>query len=125
MNLHEPHSRLRWIPFRRGGIVPRATCPAPASSPHDSGDGVLARLEWLDDLMFAAIDADPSALERASDAWQRAIDDLGAETLEESRQQYLRHARTTWEQLRKQKEQPPHRIFAAIEVISILAERTW
>ena len=31
---------------------------------------VMARLEWLDDLMFAAIDGDPVALEAASDAWQ-------------------------------------------------------
>ena len=32
---------------------------------------VTARLEWLDDLMFAAIDGDPVALEAAADAWHK------------------------------------------------------
>ena len=30
----------------------------------------MARLEWLDDLMFAAIDGDPVALDCAADAWR-------------------------------------------------------
>src|SRR3954454_8908098 len=37
----------------------------------------VARLEWLDDLMFAAIDGDPVALDCAADAWQKTRDVLG------------------------------------------------
>jgi hypothetical protein len=41
--------------------------------------------------------------------------------VEESRQQYLRCARGVWHSLRYQPNHPPHRVFAAIEVISLLA----
>ncbi len=37
---------------------------------------ITARLEWLDDLMFAAIEGDPVALEAASGAWNKAIGEL-------------------------------------------------
>ena len=37
----------------------------------------IARLEWLDDLMFAAIDGDPVALDYAADAWNKTRDELG------------------------------------------------
>jgi hypothetical protein len=84
---------------------------------------VIARLEWLDDLMFAAIDGDPAALQAAADAWHKTRDELGSETVEESRQQYLRCARDLWHSLRNQPQQAPHKIFAAIEVISLLADR--
>ncbi len=86
---------------------------------------VIARLEALDDLMFAAIDGDPGALQESGSAWQQALDDLGSDTIEETRRQYLRHAQGVWESLRHQKVQPPHKIFAAIEIIGLLvnAER--
>jgi hypothetical protein len=94
----------------------------PHQFPHEeTRPEVIARLEWLDDLMFAAIGGDPTALQAASDAWQRTRDELGAETVEESRQQYLRCAQGVWHSLRRQPNHPPHRVFAAIEVISLLA----
>jgi hypothetical protein len=73
----------------------------------------IARLEWLDDLMFAAIDGDPVAL-----------DELGEPALEESRQQYVRRAQTVWRTLRYEPNHPPHKVFAAIEIISLLAGKT-
>jgi hypothetical protein len=82
---------------------------------------VIARLEWLDDLMFAAIDGDANALQAAADAWHKTRSELGAETVEESRQQYLRCAQGVWHSLRFQPNHPPHKVFAAIEVISLLA----
>jgi hypothetical protein len=86
---------------------------------------VIARLEALDDLIFAAIDGDPSALQQSSQAWQRAVAELGPDAIEETRRQYLRHAQGVWESLRHQEVQPPHKIFAAIEIIGLLvnAER--
>lgn len=86
---------------------------------------VLAKLEWLDDLMFEAIEGDPVALETAIDVWRTSLEDLGAEALEESRNQYLRRAQSVWNELRNQPNHPPHKVFAAIEIISLLAEKAW
>jgi hypothetical protein len=83
----------------------------------------IARLEWLDDLMFAAIDGDPIALDHAADAWNKTRDQLGDSALEETRLQYMRHAQTVWHSLRGQPNHPPHKVFAAIEIISLLAGR--
>jgi hypothetical protein len=81
---------------------------------------VIARLEALDDVIFAAIEGDPAALQKSEDAWQRAIAELGHDAIEETRGQYLRHAQGVWESLRHQEVQPPHKIFAAIEIIGLL-----
>jgi len=86
---------------------------------------VLAKLEWLDDLMFEAIEGDPVALETAIDAWRKSLDELGPDALEESRNQYLRRAQSVWNELRHQPNQPPHKVFATIEIISLLAVRAW
>jgi hypothetical protein len=85
----------------------------------------IARLEWLDDLMFAAIDGDPVALDCAADAWRQTRDELGDPALEESRRQYVRRAQTVWHTLRGQPNHPPHKLFAAIEIISLLAGKAW
>jgi hypothetical protein len=92
---------------------------------YDAHADITARLEWLDDLMFAAIDGDPVALEAAAEAWQKSVDELGLQAVEESRLQYLRRAQTVWNSLRHEPNHPPHKVFAAIEVISLLAGRVW
>jgi hypothetical protein len=89
----------------------------------DREEDSTARLEWLDDLMFAAIDGDPAALDCAADAWKRTREELGDSALEESRVQYLRHAQTVWHSLRGQSNHAPHKVFAAIEIISLLASK--
>lgn len=83
----------------------------------------IARLEWLDDLIFAAIDGDASALDGAADAWRKTRDELGDTAVEETRQQYLRRAQSVWQSLRNEPNHPPHKVFAAIEIISLLANR--
>jgi hypothetical protein len=101
--------------------------PPPAAnwSREETRPDVIAHLEALDDVIFAAIDGDPAALQGAGQAWQQAIAELGSDAIEETRRQYLRHAQGVWESLRHQEAQPPHKIFAAIEVIGLLvnAER--
>lgn len=84
----------------------------------------ITRMEWLDDLMFAAIDGDPVALDHAADAWQKTREELGHDAVEESRQQYLRHARSVWHTLQAEPNHPPHKVFAAIEIISLLAGKS-
>ena len=91
----------------------------------ESNPDVLAKLEWLDDLMFEAIDGDAVALETAVDAWKKMLEELGSDPLEESRLQYLRRAQSVWNALRHQPNHPPHKVFAAIEIISLLAARAW
>jgi hypothetical protein len=91
----------------------------------ESRPEVIARLEWLDDLMFVAIDGDPVALEAAVHAWHRTVEELGAEAVEESRRQYLRRAQSVWNALRQEPDPPTHKTFAAIEIISLLADRSW
>jgi hypothetical protein len=103
-----------------------AHTPPPANwTREETRPDVIARLEALDDVIFAAIDGDPSALQQSVHAWERAVAELGHDTVEETRRQYLRHAQGVWETLRHQEVQPPHKIFAAIEIIGLLvnAER--
>lgn len=99
-----------------------AHVPPPVAnvSREETRPDVIARLEALDDLIFAAIDGDPVALQESGSAWHRAVAELGHDTIEETRRQYLRHAQGVWERLRGQKMQPPHKIFAAIEIIGLL-----
>jgi hypothetical protein len=91
------------------------------TSPAARESDIVSRLEWLDDLMFAAIDGDPASLQAAADAWKSARDELGGAALEESRRQYLRCAQSVWYELRHTPNHPPHKVFAAIEIISLLA----
>ena len=60
------------------------------------------------------------ALEQSSNAWRKAVNELGHDTVEETRREYLRHAQSVWDTLRHQQVQPPHKIFAAIEIIGLL-----
>jgi hypothetical protein len=94
-------------------------------TPPEAPVDVTAHLEWLDDLMFAAIDGEPAALQEAADAWKKALAELGTQVVEESRRQYLRRAQSVWNALRRQPNHPPHKVFAAIEIISLLAGKTW
>jgi hypothetical protein len=102
----------------------------PRASPHllrlETRPDVIAQLESLDDVIFAAIDGDPVALQESGHAWQMAVAELGHDAIEETRRQYLRHAQGVWESLRHQPVQPPHKVFAAIEIIGLLvnAERS-
>jgi hypothetical protein len=109
-----------------GHAVSTAAFPSRgASNPATTGGeelrpDVIDHLEALDDVIFAAIDGDQSALQHSAAAWHRAVKTLGHDTIEETRRQYLRHAQSVWEELRHQSVQPPHKIFAAIEIIGLL-----
>jgi hypothetical protein len=102
-----------------------ASLAPPRIDREDTDPEILSRLEWLDDLMFAAINGDPISLQTAADAWHQVVQELGTDVLEESRRQYLRHAQSVWHELRSTPNHPPHKVFAAIEIISLLAGRAW
>ena len=84
----------------------------------------IARMEWLDDLMFAAIDGDPVALDCAADAWQKTRDELGQATRLRNRgSNTCGVPKRCGTRLRSEPNHPPHKVFAAIEIISLLAAK--
>lgn len=101
---------------------PCAAGPAGPAAQVDLDPDVLARLEYLDDTIFAAIDGNAEALDRSARTWSEAVEELGWETIEESRQQYLRRARSEWQRLRNEAGHPPQKSFAALEIIALLSD---
>jgi len=58
---------------------------------------VLELLEYLDDVVYGAINGTATALEELETLWPAALAELGEELLAESRQQYLRYALMIWD----------------------------
>lgn len=84
---------------------------------------MLEQLELLDDTVFEAIAGKPAALERLRTLWPETVSLLGIEHLEESREQYLRHARAVWEHCAKSDGvRKSEQSLAALSVISLLLE---
>jgi hypothetical protein len=99
---------------------------APGDGRDGAGDGVnlspeaIARLETLDDLIFPAIDGDLAAVEASAPVWRETVAELGSEAVAESRTEYLRYARSTWQFLNRQTVQQPLRLLAVLKVIGML-----
>ena len=91
-----------------------------AGDSNQLGQQVIDQLEVLDDTIFEAINGDVTALERSASVWESTLHNLGAEILEESRQQYLRNAETQWQRLRLQPDHSLPKVFTALEIISLL-----
>ena len=82
---------------------------------------IASQLEELDDIVFPAIDGDQAALSKVEPAWEKAIATLGSEVVQESRQEYLRHARATWAFLKNQTLEHPHQLLAVMQIIMMLS----
>ena len=99
---------------------------APGDGRDGAGDDLdlspeaIARLETLDDLIFPAIDGDLAAAEASAPVWREAVAELGPEAVAESRSEYLRYARCTWQFLNRQTVQQPLRMLAVLKVIGML-----
>ena len=91
-----------------------------AGDSSELGQQVMEQLEILDDTIFKAIDGDVTALEQSAGIWESTLKNLGAELLKESRQQYLRQAEAQWQRLRLQSGHSLPKVFAALEIISLL-----
>ena len=87
--------------------------------PHEQPE-VTARLEALDDIIFPAIDGSQQALAEAEPAWKEAVAELGPGAVQESRREYLRYARSTWDFLRRQATCHPFRLFAVLKIFGML-----
>ncbi|HVW38143.1 MAG TPA: hypothetical protein VHB99_12585, partial [Pirellulales bacterium] len=81
----------------------------------------LEQLERLDDAVFEAIAGKPSALDELRKLWPEVLSRLGPELVEESREQYVRHALRVWrdcvegDQIRN-----PSLAVAAMDVVCLL-----
>lgn len=81
---------------------------------------VVAKLETLDDVIFPAIDGDLQSLHEVEPLWKEAVTELGAAAIEESRREYLRYARSTWQFLTSQAVHNPLRLLAVMKIIGLL-----
>jgi hypothetical protein len=81
---------------------------------------VVELLERVDDLVFAAIGGDPSALAGLQELWPTVVADLEGELLEQSREQYLRCALSIWSECVEAQLRDPARAVSAIDVLCVL-----
>ena len=90
--------------------------------PHDrdTSDEETAQLEALDDVIFPAIAGNQAALEASPHMWQVAVAKLGKEKVEDSRAEYLRYARETWNSLCRQAVEDPVRLVAVVKIMLLL-----
>src|SRR5262245_29582122 len=79
--LHAAGCRLLGLRRRRSASDPRAQAPE-----------VRELLELLDDAVFDALGGCQTALAKTRQLWPEVVATLGAELVEESREQYLRYA---------------------------------
>lgn len=82
----------------------------------------LARIEALDDTVFAALAGDPAALDQVADLWRRLKRDAPRHLVEESREQYIRHAENLCRQYRDEPLDTLGRAFAAVEILAMMGE---
>ena len=87
---------------------------------HEEAPEVRELLESLDDAIFGALGGSASALQRARKLWPDAVESLGWDLVEESREQYLRYAVEVTRRFESQDVRDPALALAALEVIELV-----
>ncbi|HWB13273.1 MAG TPA: hypothetical protein VG826_28870 [Pirellulales bacterium] len=124
---------------RADGAHPRSRRPAttegPAIAAESDSDCLLApaqivgaqcpealeKLELLDDTVFEAIAGRPGALEELRRLWPAVLIEVGPDLVEESREQYLRHALRVWREcIEGDQIRNPALALTTMEVVCIL-----
>jgi hypothetical protein len=91
---HAAHRR-----FAKSRAAPMAKPVAgPSSNLGLEAPEVVEKLEHLDDLVYGAVSGQSRAMEELQAVWPRLVKELGDQALAESREQYLRHALSVWEE---------------------------
>jgi hypothetical protein len=112
---HAAHARFT------GSSAAEKREPGPSGTLACEHPQVVASLEALDDLVFAAIKGDNSSLVRLQSAWPQIKAELGEELLGQSREQYLRYALHVWDQCVEDSGfRPTDRAVNALEVLCLL-----
>jgi hypothetical protein len=102
------------------GADERSVAPPPPLDPESAEAREM--LEALDDAVFAAIAGDRAAMSAARKLWPEAVEALGWELIEESREQYLRHAVEVTRRFEWSETRDPAAAMAAIEVIELVTK---
>lgn len=110
---HPPHPHLA----HPGAVVSVRTRSGAAIAPDH-----LDQIERLDDVIFAALDGDPRALEQSADLYRQTATQTPGELLDESREKYLHRAESIVQQYVAAPDEHIGRTFAALEILSLLAE---
>lgn len=82
----------------------------------------LERLERLDDAVFGALRGDAGALEEASEAWREALRTVDERLLDETREHYVRRARSRFRTSQQQADERLTVGFAALEIMGLFGE---
>lgn len=81
----------------------------------------LDQLEAIDDLVFEGIAGKASAVEKLRSAWPEVLATLGSDLVEESRENYVRHALRVWREcVEGDRIRQPALAISAMEVVCIL-----
>jgi hypothetical protein len=79
------------------GAASRSDWPAdPAQVVGAQCPEAIEKLELLDDTVFEAIAGKPGALDQLRELWPAVLAQVGPTLVEESREQYIRHALRVW-----------------------------
>ena len=92
----------------------------PSEMLYCESEEVNAMLEHLDDVIFEAVQGNESALKEAKTLWPQAVDTLGWELIEESREQYLRFALDIIHSDEQDAVINPEKSMAALDIVSLL-----
>jgi hypothetical protein len=83
---------------------------------------VLELLERIDDLVFSAISGDVQSLAELETLWPAAAEQLDADLVEQSREQYLRCALAICSDSPPGQSERPEKALAAVDVLCVLFE---
>ncbi len=100
------------------GFEVEVSCPAGKPIERE----LLSQLEELDDTIFSALGGDAAALDEAATTWRRMQSQAPSRLIDESREQYLRQAENVWRRSQANPTADLARSFAALEILTLLAE---
>lgn len=95
--------------------------PSPSETLARKTPDALGQLELLDDTVFEAIAGKRQALDRLRTLWPQTLSMLGPEAVDESKEQYVRHALTVWHDcVEGETIRTPELAVAVMDVMTIL-----
>ncbi|MEX2119197.1 MAG: hypothetical protein WD847_06275 [Pirellulales bacterium] len=123
-----PHGRPLRAGQTLGPAQPHADSRAPAEIEQDPAQvlgwhcpAAIEKLELLDDTVFEAIAGKAGALDQLRTLWPQVLTQLGPHLVEESREQYIRHALKVWREcVDGDRIRDPVLAMAAMEVVCLL-----
>jgi hypothetical protein len=118
-----PHTRFERQAASKH-VAPAGIAEDPAQVLGRQCPNAVRMLELLDDTVFEAIAGKPAACEQLRVLWPELLATLGRDLIEESREQYIRHALRVWQEcIDGDSIRNPATAIAAMEVVCLLFNR--